>query len=121
MFHQHYCILGYSGTVTRNKQITTIPNFGPEYSVTFDITVHSAGGGWSNILHFTTGANCCNLGDRIPAIFYNSAGYIRIDSSVNERGNYKIHYDIDLNKWYHIEIAQTKMNGKVSEINNFSW
>ena len=60
------------------------------------------------------------MGDRIPAIFYNSKGYLHIVSAVDKNANYAASYNIDLKKWYHIEIAQTKMNGKVSEMNNFS-
>ena len=60
------------------------------------------------------------MGDRIPAIFYNSKGYLHIVSAVDKNANYAVNYKIDFEKWYHIEIAQTKMNGKVSEIYNFS-
>ena len=106
-------ILGYSGTVTRNKKIATIPNFGPEYRVVISVTVHSAGSGWSNILHFTTGGNCCNLGDRIPAIFHHSNGFFQITSAVGAKGNDRFNYNIELNKEYYIEITQITINGKV--------
>ena len=112
-------ISGYSGTSIQNNQIATIANFGPLYRVAGDIMVHSAGSGVSSILRFTsTGSNCCNVGDRVPAIFYNSGGYLLIDSAVNEKGNDGITFDIDLEKWYHIEIAQTWRNGKVREFNH---
>ena len=78
--------------------------------------VHSASSVWSSILRFTsTDSDCCNIGDRIPAIFYNSEGYLLIDSAVNEKGNQGVTYDIDLGKWYHIEIVQETENGKVRE------
>ena len=106
--------LGYSGNVTKNNLIATISNFGHEYTVMFDIIVHSAGINWINILRFTsTDNNCCNIGDRIPAIFYNNDGYLLIDSAVNEKGNHGVTYDIDLEKWYHIEIVQKTENGQV--------
>ena len=38
---QFFC-LGYSGIVTKNNQISTIDNWGPEYTVAVDIIVHSA-------------------------------------------------------------------------------
>ena len=60
------------------------------------------------------------MGDRIPAIFYNSTGYLRIVNAVDKNADYYVNFNIDFEKWYHIEIAQTKMNGKVSEIYNFS-
>lgn len=106
-------ILGYSGTVTRNTQIATIANWGPEYRVEVDIMVRSAGSEWSSILHFmSTGSDCCSLGDRIPSIFFNSGGYLLITSAVSDNGNYWVTHDIDLDKQYHIEIVQEKKNGK---------
>ena len=60
------------------------------------------------------------MGDRIPAIFYHSTGYLHIVSAVDKNADYYVNFNIDFEKWYHIEIAQTKMNGKVSEIYNFS-
>jgi len=112
---------GYSGTVTKNNQIATIANFGPEYRVAVDIMVHSASSVWNSILRFTsTGGDCCNVGDRIPAIFYNSGGHLLIESAVNERGNYGPTYGIDLEEWYHIEIFQTILNGKFYYIVNIN-
>ena len=113
-------ILGYSGNVTKNTLIGTFANWGPEYRVAVDIMVHSAGTvneyGYSNILHFTSsGSDCCNIGDRVPIIFYQKSGLFVIASGVNENGNYQVNYNMNLNKWYHIEIVQAKKNGKVRE------
>jgi len=108
---------GFSGTVTRNNQISTIDIFGPEYRVVIDINVRSACTRWSNIIHFTSsGADCCDIGDRVLAIFYQpltkSNGILRIGSAVGFRTHY-VDYNIDLEKWYHIEIIQIqKKNGK---------
>jgi len=111
------CKKGYSGTVIRNTLIATIDNWGPEYRVAVDIMVHSAGTvndyGYSSILHCTSsGSDCCNIGARIPAIFYHRSGYFHITSGVNENGNYQVNYNMNLNKWYHIEIVQANKNGK---------
>ena len=99
--------------VTKNNQIATIYTIGPEYSVVIDIIVHSAYTRWSNIIHFTSsGADCCDIGDRAPAIFYqpltNSNGILRIGSAVGFRTHY-VDYNIDLEKWYHIEIIQIQI------------
>ena len=108
--------------VKKNKEIGTIASWGPTFRVAVDIIVHTAGSGWSSIIHFTStpdsGQNV--MGERIPAIFYNSKGFLQLTSGVDKTARYNVNYNIDLKKWYHIEIAQTKMNGKVSEINNFS-
>ena len=120
----YYVNLGYSGTVTKNNLISTIDTWGREYRVAISIIVHSAGSEWSSILRFTnTDSNCCNIGDRIPAIFYNSGNggansYLHITNAVNGNANYYFNHYIDLRKWYHIELAQTKINGTVCEIYN---
>ena len=103
--------------VKKNNQIGTIASWGPTFRVAVDIIVHSAAPGWTSILRFTsTSHNWNQMGDRIPAIFYNSKGYLHIVSAVDKNANYAVDYKIDLKKWYYIEIAQTKI-GKVSEIN----
>ena len=116
------CYLAFLGMkVKKNNQIGTIASWGPTFRVAVDIIVHSAGSGDSSILRFTsTSHQCCKMGDRLPGIFFYSKGYLHITSAVNKNANYYVNYNIDLKKWYHIEIAQTKMNGKVSEIKNFS-
>ena len=44
---------------------------------------------------------------------YKNDGSLVIDSAVNEKGNHGVTYDIDLEKWYHIEIVQETENGQV--------
>ena len=118
--------IGYSGTVTRDTLIATIANWGPEYRVAVDIMVHSAGStdihGYSNILHFTAGANDwgSKLGERVPAIFYHRKPetrliFFHICTTVGTNGNSCFNYDIEFNKEYHIEIVQANKNGKVRE------
>ena len=121
-------ILGYSGNVTRNTLIGTLANWGPEYRVAVDIMVHSAGStgvyGYSNILHFTAGADDKRrrpkIGERVPAIFYHRKPetrliFFHICTSVGTNGNSCFNYDIEFNKEYHIDIVQAKKNGKVRE------
>ena len=115
------CYLVFLGTkVKRNKQVGAVASWGPTFRVAVDIIVHSAGSGDSSILRFTsTSHQCCKMGDRLPGIFFYSKGYLHITSAVNKNANYYVNYNIDLKKWYHIEIAQTKMNGKVTESHDF--
>ena len=102
--------------VKKNNQIGTIASWGPTFRVAVDIIVHSAGSGATSILRFTsTSHDCCRMGDRLPAIIYNSEGYLHLTSAVNKNPNYYVNFNIDFKKWYHIEIAQTKKNGKVIE------
>ena len=115
------CYLVFLGTkVKRNNQVGTVASWGPTFRVAVDIIVYSAGSGPTSILRFTsTSHDCCKMGDRLPAIIYNSEGYLHLTSAVNKNPNYYVNFNIDFKKWYHIEIAQTKMNGKVSEMHNF--
>ena len=113
MLHFPFSILGFA--VAKNDQIATIANWGPEYRVAVDINVQSSSSDeWGSIIRFTaTGENCCNHGDRVPAIFYRSDQGMHISSSVNNEGNFKSDYDINFGQWYHIEIVQENNNGKV--------
>ena len=120
------CYLVFLGIkVKRNNQIGTVASWGPTFRVAFDFIVHSAGSWWGSILRFTsTNHDWSHMGDRLPAIFLyrfsTRRGSLQITTAVGKNANYAVYYkNIDLKKWYHIEIAQTKMNGKVSEINNF--
>ena len=110
-------ILGYSGTVTKNNQIATIANFGPEYRVKVKVIVLSARSEWSNILRFTsTDSNCCNIGDRVPAIFLRPSGRaLAFTNAVGANGNYYFYHNIEMGKLYDIEIVQENTNGKVRE------
>ena len=102
--------------VKKNQEIGTIASWGPTFRVAVDIIVHSAVPGWSSIFRFTSTPDSDRvMGRRIPAIFYNSKGFLHITSGVDNNANYAVNFNIDLKKWYHIEIAQTKKNGKVIE------
>jgi len=63
-----------------------------DYILSFDITLRSIQGPWTNIIHFTTtGNNCCSIGDRCPAIWFYPGGsqfHIRIGDMID--GNWGI-------------------------------
>ena len=117
--------LGYSGTVKPNNLISTIDTWGPEYTVVVDIILHSdvsePPSELLSILRFANGhGDIGDIGQRVPAILYQREQRIlQIASAVNDNGDYYVTHNIDLNKWYHIEINQEKniANGKVSEFN----
>ena len=74
---------------------------------------------WSSVLAFRgNGAvdDFSQYGDRAPAIFYNKAGHLTFTNAVSGDRNLHFHYDIDLNKLYHIEIGQEENNGKVGKL-----
>ena len=49
--------------LVRNKLLTTIvPRLDKTFSVRFEMNPSAYQGGWTNVIHFTTGGNCCNNG-----------------------------------------------------------
>ena len=121
-------MLGLSGVLKKNTEITTISSWGPQFRVSFDLKINSLAsgnrGGWSSVLSFKKDGGARNngqLGDRIPAIFMNKKGFLLFSSSVNRNRNYNFKpYSIKLKKWYSIALAQTWENGKVRETENFN-
>ena len=78
---------------------------------------------WAEVLRFTTtDNNCCNVGDRIPAIFTNNNDkkvYVIMD--INNKGNkHVLEHAFEENKWYRIKLTQRKNynDEKVSFISN---
>ena len=62
--------------------VKTYPNFGPDFTITFDIKLTRMPAGWHNVLHMMGHPHCCNEGSRIPGVWLNSSygkPYILID------------------------------------------
>ena len=78
---------------------------------------------WAEVLRFTnTDNDCCNVGDRIFAIFTNNNDkkvYVIMD--INNKGNkHVLEHAFEENKWYRIELTQRKNynDQKVTLISN---
>jgi len=71
-------------------------------SISFWLDISTLSGSWRNIFHFTnTGNNCCNVGDRVPAlwIYPDNATNLHYRSSTENNGNNGIDTDpIPLNQ-----------------------
>ena len=74
-------------------------------------------GGWTNIIHLTaTGGNCCNYGDRTPAVWFHSSSTtatgnkLHICSSINGNGNTCFNPGLVVRRgqWATMEIKQYK-------------
>ena len=89
-------------------------NWGDVYKIEFCIKVEQLPAAeWTNVFRFSgTDNDCCNNGDRIPAIKINKNGYFYVRSSVNGNGDYGQSYYFDLGKQYQMTIQQLKENGK---------
>ena len=94
----------------RNNLLTTIPRLTKSYTVKFQIKPTGTVGGWSNILHMTANDNnCCNYGDRNPAVFvHGSSTKLHICSSVSNNGNHCVNPPtaLPINTWTAVEITQ---------------
>ena len=83
-----------------------------EYTVSLSVFLTAFPGGYSNIIHFTTGNKSGSPGARIPAVFVsgNSENF-QICSDVDGNLNYCFDSDkVQLNKWIDIEIRQDKID-----------
>ena len=114
-------IINLSGVVKKDNMIGTIGSWGPYFRISFEMMIKSFGADkMTNILSFKgNGAtsNCCQVGDRAPAIFLeNKERYLVFSNPVNGNGRYSYKYrGLQLNKWYKITIEQIKdiSRGKV--------
>ena len=98
---------------TENKKLTEITTLGPQFSIEFRINVSSyPSSEMANIFHFTsTGAECCQVGDRVPAIFLDNKGRLRVAFPLNGDGEELLNTRRILLKrrWYKVKIIQDKV------------
>ena len=102
---------GQPAILTRNRLTKTLSVLPKEFGISFDFKATKFSGGWTNILHLTTGGNCCGLGQRIPGIFPLN-GKLAIAFAVNRNGNYYFWTPrLALNTWYNFRLTQ-QLEGK---------
>ena len=108
-YFQLHCFILVLG---RNNLWATLPDWGPTFQVSFDLHINSYSGldlrfgSWAEMLRFTTTeTDCCNVGDRIPAIFTHAHGYVHFTMIMNGQNWVK---DLRLNEktWYQIDMTQ---------------
>ena len=103
-------IPNYPHEITKGYMATTIPLLPKQFEVTFDFQASRRIGGWSNILHMTTGGNSA-WGERIPG-FFPLNDKIAVSFSVDGNGNWNFMTPtISLNKWIHMKVNQ-QLEGK---------
>ena len=106
-----------SFTITKDKKFPTLSSWGPIFKVSLELKIKSynvpnlKNEYWAEVLRFTnTDNDCCNVGDRIPAIFTNNNDkkvYVIMD--INNKGNEVVlEHSFEENKWYKIELTQRK-------------
>jgi len=120
------CTDGFSGSTCEDKGIEksylvkTYTNFGPDFTITFDMKITKLPVGWHNILHLTTGGSCCGAGSRIPGLWLNykyGKPYLHAAIAMIRSQIYK-DITLEIDKQYSVELVQAagfysvKINGK---------
>ena len=91
--------------VIRNTIVTTIPLLPKQYEVSFDFKPTKWIGGWTSILHMTTGGNA-GWGERIPG-FLSYIKKVAISAAIDGQGNWNFYtLPLTLNKWVHFRVIQ---------------
>ena len=99
-------------TIVRNRMVSTLTILPKQFDISFDFYATKWIGGWTNILHLTTGPNCCGIGSRIPAIFP-LGGKLHFAFAVSGNGNYVVPTPkLPLRKWMNFRINQRFEGGK---------
>ena len=110
-----------AGRITTGKLIATIPKWGLFYRFTTKIRINKDVDSFATLFHFTTGANCCAIGTRLPGIFQGPKNnrVIEIRNAVERKGDQKFSFRFELNKLYEIVIEQPFRGANVSSNRNF--
>ena len=95
----------------------TLPKLGKQWRLSFDVkSPETIPSGWSNLIHAeaVTG-DCCTIGQRIPAVWFNSdhGTQLTVDSAVNSNGQRNVRtLSISKDIWSTVEIKQQRDNAK---------
>ena len=98
----------------KNTLLRTIPKLSRTYTIKFDFNPRVFQSGWTNIIHLTTGGNCCNYGYRIPGVWFHGASSrstknrLHVCSAVNGKGNFCWNSGVTIprGKWTTVFITQ---------------
>ena len=98
--------------VENNKLVFSVPRWGPTFKISFEVNILSFSNcnpdKMANLLTFTaTDNDCCEIGDRVPALFINSQGFLQVANHIDEDGNWIDRSPhLNQNQWYMIEVEQ---------------
>ena len=100
--------------VNQDKLLAELPEWGPTYQVSFEMKINSFPGGWGEVLRVTsTDNNSGRIGDRFPAFFINTAGYVHICTQIGSTINHCKDIYINEGTWYKLDLRQIEENSKV--------
>lgn len=122
-------IITYERKIEKSHMVKEVKG-AQNYKLDFHIKplVENKKGGWKNILRFTqTNRNCCNPGDRNPAVWF-IPGTLRLHIRSGRKGNWNDGINpspqLPLNKYTHVEVIVNegnmivKYDGKIVGRNN---
>ena len=120
---------GLSGSFQEDKLLSTVPEWGPVFSVSLDLKLSSLSVKDAWLIQFIeaskdSGPGCCDVGTRVPAIkldkwgqkfeFYMGLGKMTsADRTLDWKYFTHTKYPVKKGKWYRIVITQTLIDGKV--------
>ena len=98
-------------SIQENNLLGVLPEWGPAWKISFDLNILSFDNGdgyFGNIFRFTSTTNdCCNIGDRIPALFTTNDNRLHYVTNIDGNGNeYIFSPNIETGKRYSFEIKQ---------------
>ena len=100
--------------VNQDKLVAELPEWGPTYQVSFEMKINSFPGSWGEVLRVTsTDNNHGGVGDRFPAFFINTAGYVHICTQIGSTINQCKNIDMNEGTWYELDLRQIEENSKV--------
>ena len=107
--------------VYQDRLVAQLTEWGPAYQLSLEVKINSfpQQSNWSEVLRVSsTYRDAGSVGDRIPAIFANKAGFIHICTQVGTDANWCKNFNISQGRWYMLELGQNKENTKVICINS---
>ena len=108
--------------VEKGNLLTTLTSIGPSFEISLDVKINSWKSGYANIIHLSEGGECCNVGQRIPAVFtYNNGKTLYVSSAIGDDGNYGISGnwyipEIPRNSWFKLVISQFERQVKPKQL-----
>ena len=100
--------------IKKGKQLEkTLPTWGPDYEISFDIKIHSWINSWGSILRFAAiDGNYGKMGQRYPSLWtkYRTKDRIHLATIIDDNPNYSNDKlgAFKRNKWYNFVISQQK-------------
>ena len=62
---------------------------------------------WTSIFHMSIAENCCNVGERIPAVFFNPSYGLHVSTALNNKGAFENGFPAPaIDKWTQIRVSQ---------------